>query len=217
MIQALIFDFDGLILDTELPEFQTWQEIHQEHGVYLPLSAWAAGIGTVGGFDPYAYLESLLGRPVEREKLRTKVNKRWLDLIALQEVLPGVKAYLMEAKRLGLKIGLASSSSHAWVEGYLNRHGLLDFFEGLKCSDDVKKVKPDPELYLAVLEGLNVRPAEAIALEDSPNGIRAARQAGLYCVAIPNALTRGLSLEIANFQLTSLEEIPLEQLLKKIG
>src|SRR5438270_7699814 len=108
MIQALIFDFDGLILDTEISSFQTWQEIYQEHNCHLPFETWATCIGgSAHAFDPCEYLESLLGQPIEREEIRLRRRQRHVALVETQPLLPGVETYLLSAKRLGLKIGLA--------------------------------------------------------------------------------------------------------------
>jgi HAD superfamily hydrolase (TIGR01509 family) len=217
MIQALIFDFDGLILDTELSSFQTWQEIYREHDCDLPFETWAACIGTSAhAFNPYTHLESLLGRALQREEILHRRRQRHVAIVEKQPLLPGVETYLREAKRIGLRIGLASSSHHEWVDNHLERLGILSYFDTIKCSNDVEHVKPDPALYLAVLDALNVCGKQAIALEDSPNGVRAAQRAGIFCVAIPNFLTSQLPLEHADMRLTSLDEMPLEQLLAKV-
>ena len=99
--------------------------------------------------------------------------------------MPGVLDYLRDAHRLGLKVGLASSSSCAWVEGHLVRLGLREYFDCVRARDDVSITKPDPALFLSAVETLGVQPCEAIAFEDSRNGLIAARRAGLHCVAVP--------------------------------
>ena len=217
MIKALIFDFDGLILDTEMSSFQTWQEIYEEHDCELPFSTWAICIGgSTELFDPFEYLEQQIGRPVLREEIRLRRRLRHVQIVEAQPVLPGVEDYMLSAKRLGLKIGLASSSRHEWVDTHLTRLGLIDYFDSIKCFDDVKQSKPDPELYLAVLDALGVHGREAIALEDSPNGVIAAQQAGIYCVVVPNPVTRQLPLEHADLCLSSLGDVSLEHLLEKV-
>jgi len=217
MTRALIFDFDGLILDTEVPEFQAWQEIYQAHGCELPLATWAACIGTSSEvFDPYAYLEAQLGRPVDREAIRVTDRQRSAELIGLQTVLPGVMDYIADARRLGLHLGVASSSSRAWVSGHLTRLELSAHFTCLKCADDVQRVKPDPAVYQAVLEALALPADQAIALEDSPHGIAAAKRAGLFCVAVPNALTRQLAFAQADLRLSALTDMPLARLLLEV-
>jgi HAD superfamily hydrolase (TIGR01509 family) len=214
MIRALILDFDGLILDTEGPIYQAWVEIFAEFGAELPLSAWEVWLGgSPEMFDPCGYLESQLGHAVDREALTARQREREAELIAEQSVLPGVQQYIAEAKRLGLKLGLASSSDCPWVYRHLERLGLREQFDSIKCADDVSQVKPSPDLYLAVLEELGVAPREAIAVEDSPHGITSAQGAGLFCVVVPNSLTRQLPTDHANLHLSSLEEMPLQHLI----
>jgi HAD superfamily hydrolase (TIGR01509 family) len=214
MIRALVFDFDGLILETEEPIFRSWQELFAEYGFALPFEQWATIIGTAqGAFDPYRELERLTGQGIDWDKIEPVRRSRELALIDLQPVLAGVEQYLQDARRLGLKVGLASSSTCQWVEGHLKQRGLLAYFDALRASDDVHNTKPDPELYLAVLAELGVPAAHAVALEDSPNGIRAAKAAGMRCVAVPNVLTRRLSLQEADLRMESLAEMSLEKLL----
>ncbi len=214
MIQALIFDFDGLILDTEESEFRSWQEMYAEHHAVLPLEEWAICIGSgTEVFDVFAYLEMQLGRPVEREQIALRRRQRHLMLLAEKTLLPGVEAYIATAKDLGLKLGVASSSSRRWVAGHLERLGILHHFDYLRCGDEVTHKKPDPELYLTAMQGLGVEAHQSIALEDSPNGVRAAQRAGIFCVAIPNIITGQLPLDHADLRLTSMAHMPLEKLI----
>jgi HAD superfamily hydrolase (TIGR01509 family) len=215
MIKALIFDFDGLILDTEVPEYQSWVELYQAYGCKLPIEKWLASIGTTNAFNPYEYLEQQLGREIDHAEVRTQRRARFAELMADQTILPGVQEYITTAKRLGLKLAVASSSPRSWVIGHLSHFGLETHFDAIRCGDEVKATKPDPALYLAALQALEIEASEAIALEDSPNGILAAKRAGIFCVAIPNALTKQLSLSLADFQMSSLADLPLEQILQR--
>jgi HAD superfamily hydrolase (TIGR01509 family) len=215
-VKLIVFDFDGLILDTEVPVYDAWQELYVEHGHALPLEKWAECIGTADTFDPCADLAELVGRALDAAALRRRHRARMDVLITAQQVLPGVVERLDEARAMGLTLGVASSSSRAWVEGHLERLGLLDRFNTIRCADDVPRVKPDPALYRAVLEATGVRAADALALEDSPNGVLAAKRAGLACVAVPNALTAGLDLGGADLRLSSLAEVPLATLLTRL-
>jgi HAD superfamily hydrolase (TIGR01509 family) len=217
MIRALILDFDGLILDTEGPAFQSWAEIYEGYGVTLPLSKWAAAIGaSLEAFDPHEYLESQLDRTLDREALQARQRARESELIDAESILPGVGEYVAEAKRLGLKLGLASSSDCEWVHRHLGRLGLRDQFDCIKCADDVERLKPHPDLYRAVLDELGLRGDEAIALEDSPNGITAAQAAGIFCVVVPNPLTRRLCTSDADLRTDSLGDLPLLELLRRV-
>ncbi len=218
MIQALVFDFDGLILETEEPGFIAWQELYREHGCQLCFEDWVKIIGTYEWvFDPVAELERCIGRPLNADdKELQRLKQRETELILAQPVLPGVMEYLQDARRLGLKIGLASSSPASWVYGHINRLGLRDYFEAIRTRDDVTITKPDPELYLAALAALGVPPEQSIALEDSSNGVTAAKRAGMYCVAVPTVMTRSLPLEHADRRLNSLADISLQNLLAEV-
>lgn len=216
MVRAVIFDFDGLILDTEEPVFRSWVEVYEEHGAQLPFERWVEIVGsTTTGFHPQRHLEELLGRPLQQEVLDRRVVRR-TEFVHAKELLPGVLQHIEEARVLGLKLGVASSSTTEWVSGHLTRLGILDRFDCLRCRDDVAKVKPAPDLYLAMLECLGVRAAEAFAIEDSPNGITAAKQAGLRCVAIPNSITARLDLSQADVVLRSLAEVSLAELMTRV-
>jgi len=217
VIRALIFDFDGLILETEGPSYQSWKDVYQSFGLSLPFSTWSTIIGTTqGAFDPLQKLQSQVTSRVDWEAVEAQRMAREQALNEAQPVLPGVLRYLEDAQDLGLKLGVASSSSAKWVIGHLKRLGLDSIFDCVRTKDDVEHVKPYPELYLSVLNCLGIQAYEAIALEDSPNGVRSAKHAGIYCVAVPNPLTSRLSLEQADLQLSSLEALPLKELLERV-
>lgn len=217
MIRALIFDFDGLILDTETPVYRSWQELYAAQGGCLTHAEWAQVVGTVSTeAEHFARLEAQIGRPLDRAKLGAQRRQHESELILRQPVLPGVREMLVEGKQRGLKIGLASSAGCPWVVGHLRRLDLLEHFDSVRGRDDVERVKPDPELFLTVLADLDAQPREAVVFEDSPNGIRAAKAAGLLCVAVPNPVTRQYSLAQADLCLESLAEMPLLSLIERI-
>ena len=216
-IRALVFDFDGLILETELPDYQSWREVYQEHGEDLSMAVWGDVIGRGPEyFDPYRELVAKLGHDLDREVVLNRRRVRHLEMIAELEILPGVRDAVAGAKSLGLRLGVASSSSRAWVTGHLARLGLTDF-ECVRSRDDVANAKPQPDLYLSVCACLGVAPAEAVALEDSANGIAAAKAAGLHCVAVPNRMTADLDLSAADLRLGSLTDLSFVDLLERFG
>lgn len=194
------------MVDSESPGFQAWSEIYTSHGCELPFEKYAACIGTLGGFDLHGYLEEQSGRTHDRDALERSCNQRWLELMETQPLLPGVADCVTSAHERGVKLAVASSSTQKWVTRNLTKFGLLGRFDAICTRDHVERVKPDPDLYRLALERLDVAAGEAIAFEDSPNGIRAAKSAGLYCIAVPNALTRDLPLDLADRRLTSLSE-----------
>jgi HAD superfamily hydrolase (TIGR01509 family) len=218
MIRALIFDFDGLILETEGPIYQSWQEVFHELGQELSWDTWGDIIGRSEiAWDPLADLEEVVGKKLDRPYLEEWRHQREMEMILAQPVLPGVLEYLDSARHLDMPLAVASSSPYSWVHGHLTRLGLRDYFCCLRTSDDVQHAKPDPELYLSALECLNIPASEALALEDSPHGITAAKRAGLYCVAVPNDLTRRLDTGHADLRLNSLLDLSLEQLLSRVN
>ncbi len=213
-IRALLFDFDGLIVDTETPSFASWQEVYREHGRELPLERWATIIGTTGGgFDPLDYLEELHGT-IDREAVKTRRYEHELRLLEIEGLRPGILEYLEEAGRLGLKKAIVSSSSRPWVDRHLARLERAEHFDEIVTADhDPERGKPRPTLYLEALELLGVSAGEAIAFEDSPNGVKAAKAAGVFTVAIPNGITASLRLDEADLVLEELAEVPLRELL----
>jgi HAD superfamily hydrolase (TIGR01509 family) len=214
VIRALVFDFDGLILETETPAHQSWAEMYREHGHELPLDRWFDHVGREGGdFDAADHLAALVGEGFDRDAARMRRDTRKSELIATLDVMVGVREYVADAKRLGLRLAVASSSSRAWVLGHLERLRLDAEWDAVRTRDDVARTKPAPDLYLSAVAALGVAPTEAVAFEDSANGIAAAKDAGLLCVAVPNALTAGMDLSRADLRLNSLAETPLERLL----
>ena len=218
MIKAIIFDFDGTIFNSEITEYISWKETYDSFGVELPQEAWLNSIGGVGLFDPYDTLEALTGRSLDREAILGKRKQRDMELLVQQSVMPGVIDYLLTAKQLGLKTAVASSSKHDWVDTNLERLGLIDQFDWISCRDDVGgKGKPAPDVYQAALTALDVSADEALALEDSPNGMVSAQTAGIFCVVIPNQLTSQLQFNQPDYRVNSLADMPLKQLLSHVS
>jgi HAD superfamily hydrolase (TIGR01509 family) len=220
MKKALFFDFDGLILDTETPEFHVWQNIYREHGHELPAHQWASIVGGSGhsDFDAAANLSLLTQGRLDSTSLRDRFRQQSGELIQTLGPLPGVMEYLTEAKRLGLKLAIASSSPRSWVDPHARRIGVFHFFDHIITREDVApgRTKPNPDLFLKTLDRLGVPREAAIVFEDSPNGVKAANRAGIFVVAVPNELTSTLSLDEADLILSSLSDIPLPVLLDKV-
>jgi HAD superfamily hydrolase (TIGR01509 family) len=214
-VRALLFDFDGLIVDTESPHLASWRRLYAEHGHELTLERWSPAIGTLGGFDALAHLESLIGKPLERDLVESSRRAHELTLVEAEGLRPGVAEYLADAERLEIRKAIVSSGSRSWIDRHLTRLERLYGWDAIVTADeDEQRAKPSPTLYLEALEALSVPPGEAIAFEDSPNGVRAAKAAGVYCVAVPNAVTAALGLDEAELVLDSLASLPLPELLR---
>jgi HAD superfamily hydrolase (TIGR01509 family) len=217
MLRAVIFDFDGTLIDTEVPWHQAWQEIYQQYQVELPLSLWGQSIGTHGAFDPIAHLESLTSIKLDQETITALHRRRALELIALQPLRPGIWTLIRQARQAGLKLGIASSSHLDWVMPYLERFSLSGYFDTLCTADDVERIKPDPSLYTLALERVEVAPQEAVAIEDSLNGALAARRAGLACLVVPNPATSHFTFPADAIQLASLKHVDVPYLATLCG
>ena len=218
-VRAFLFDFDGLLLDTELASRAGWQLLYREHGHELPTDLWATVVGTTHApFDPMAHLEELVGEPLEREALNERRYAHELALIEAEELRPGIADYLAAARQHGLKRAIVSSSSRDWVDMHLERLEEAVGWDAICTADrDPARAKPSPTLYLEALEKLDVTADEAVAFEDSPNGVLAAKAAGIFCVAVPNEVTRDLGLAEAGADLVleSLADLPPETLLSR--
>jgi HAD superfamily hydrolase (TIGR01509 family) len=216
-IRGLLFDFDGLLIDTETPSRLAYEELYREHGHELPLDKWATLVGTIGApFDPDAHLEELVGRSLDREAIARRLRAREHELCDLEDLRPGIEDYLAEAERRGLSTAIVSSSTREWIARHLQRLDRVNNWDAIVAADgDTTRAKPQPALYVEALDALGLQPEEAIAFEDSLNGIRAAKGAGVFCVAVPNPITQTFALGEADLLLDSLEELPLGELLAR--
>lgn len=217
-MQAVIFDFDGLILDTETPDFKSIAQLYRTYGQEYRLEDWISILGGTGesDFNPIQHLRDISGTSDSVEELIQQYQFIRDELLLKNPLLPGVEAYLNDLSSLGLKAAIASSSDANWVLGHLDRLGIRRYFDIIRTSDDVERTKPAPDLFLSALSGLGVEKDKVFILEDSPNGVRAARAAGIFCVAVPNAMIPAEYYPELDFKLGSLAEKSLKDLCEKI-
>jgi HAD superfamily hydrolase (TIGR01509 family) len=214
LIRALIFDFDGLILDTETALIDAYADVHAAHGVPFDRVHFLRSVGHADyAFDPWHAFE----KRADRAALELERRKRNRERDRLLPLLPGVAALLDAARDAGLMVGLASNSGHAHVEGHLSRLGLIDRFVVLACREDVSSPKPEPDLYRLVLNRLGLKAVEAVAFEDSHTGSLAARRAGLWVVVAHNSSTAHHDLSQAHLRVASLAEVTLPGLNARFG
>jgi len=220
MLKALIFDFDGLILDTETPEVLVWQSIYREHGFELPVHEWEKTIGGYGisTFDAADHLTHLTQGRLDAVSSRLRYRKEADAVIHASPVLPGVKEMIHAAKAQGMKVVIGSSSPHSWVDAHTQRLGIYTLFDHIICQDDVApgRTKPHPDIFLKALEKLQIRNTEAVVFEDSPNGVLAAKRAGIFVVWVPNPLTAKMSAS-GDMKVSSLAELTLRDLMERMN
>ncbi len=220
-LEAVVFDFDGLIMDSEWVIYESAKSAFSTHGHDLTVESWSKVVGIndrhdptwwdqlceavgVVGFDRGSFDGTYEGT-VERAALRAA-------MLALP-VLPGVEVLIDDLTAAGVGLGVASSSSRGWLEQNLDRFGLLPRFGTLVGADVVGGIgKPAPDVYLRACADLSADPRGCVALEDSAHGVTAAKAAGMQAVAVPSRITRFNDFGHADLVVGSLAELTLAHL-----
>ncbi|RLL41170.1 HAD family hydrolase [Oceanobacillus piezotolerans] len=216
MIKAVIFDFDGLILDTETPWYEAYKEVLRTNYKYdLLLEDF---VKCVGSSDTilFNYLKEQLENDVDLNDISLKAKAIHSEKIKEINARDGVEDYLKEATELGLKIVLASSSTKEWVTSHLTKLNFISYFDHLITQDDVENVKPSSDLFLKAIDVLKVDPSEAIVFEDSLNGLIAAQKADLRTIIVPNQVTEKLPFENYHLKINSMKDMSLQKLLETL-
>lgn len=208
-MRALVFDFDGLIVDSETPEYLCWKQVFEDHGQALPVEDWVHVVGGAVLVDMRLELESRVGRPLDWGPVNERRIAHYSSIFDQQALLPGVQALFDAGRSAGWKIGVASNSSVDWVGRGLKRFGLDAYVQALRGRDTAQRPKPHPDPYLEVLDELGARAKLSYGFEDSATGVAAAKAAGLTVVAVPNWLTRHQDLRAAHHVLESLMDFKL--------
>lgn len=214
MIRALVFDFDGLILDTETPLIDAYSEVHATHNVPFDRSVFLRSVGHADyAFDPWHGFSPHADRAALELDRRTRKDA----LLLSQPILPGVVALLDAARAGDIRVGVASNSEHTWVDPHLTRLGLRDRFDFIACREDAASPKPEPDLYKLVLNRFGLRGHEAIAFEDSHTGSLAAKRANMWAVAVPNESTAHHDFAHVDLRVSSLADVNLADLMNRFA
>jgi HAD superfamily hydrolase (TIGR01509 family) len=212
----VVFDFDGLIVDSETPEYEAHRQIFAEHGETLTPEEWLEEVGTV---DPqrnwFARLGRRIGRPLDIAALREEKRRRFWT-VAKMEPMPGVRALLDQLTAAGVPLALASSSEASWIRKATMMLDVTRYFQTIVTGEDVTHRKPHPEAYLKAAARLGVPPARCVAIEDSEHGLAAAKAAGMKTVVIPHWLTALQDLSAADLRVASAEALNLEVLARLV-
>lgn len=217
LTEAIVFDFDGLLMDTETTLLESWQYEWRQHGLELDPAAFFAEHGGDLTEERYAQLAAAVGAEYDQRLSRARRMAYRDGLHARLGLRDGIGAWLDEARAAGLRCAVASSSPRAWVSGLLGGVSRLDSFCVLACGDEVPRVKPAPDVYRLALERLGLEPERAVAVEDTPHGVAAANAAGLACIAIPNPFADPARFTAANLLLRSAADFTLAQALELSG
>ena len=214
-LKGLIFDFDGLVIDTESPAFKGLQRVYQRYGMDLREETFGKIVGTHSHADFHEYKTLANSLPVGTlseadfyEMYQAEKESEYKHMF----VLPGVREMIGNAKVYGLRLAIASSSSASWVNRFLLQFGLDGLFDQVITNDLVKQVKPEPDLFLLAQKKLGLAKDELVIFEDSNNGVIAANRAGIHVVLIPNPVTKHLQITGYSIRVNSMAELTLEQL-----
>ena len=211
---AVLFDFDGILVDTEWAIYQAWLRTFRAHGQDLPLSLYTRCIGSdFDAWSPKAHLEDLTQLGFDWVKMDEERQVEIRAELSEEGPIKGVVDLLGAISESGVPQAVVSSSSHFWVDGWLERLGLRGFFSDVICKGDAPRIKPAPDLYLAAAERLGVEPERCLVIEDSLNGLISAKAAGMKAWIVPNRVTSGLDFSEADNVFGSFRELG-EELLK---
>ena len=209
--KAVLFDFDGVILDTEWPIYETIREVFEENGHSLPLEEYVQCIGSdFETWSPEKRLEELTGRTFDWDEIGKRRNVRIREEIAKLDAMPGIRKTLARCQELGIICAVVSSSSHSWVDGWLEKLGLMKEFTEVVGRGDAPKIKPAPDLYEEAVRRLGLPAVDCLVIEDSLNGMKAAHEAGCPVAAVPNRITACIDFSGAEYRFPSMVEFLTE-------
>jgi HAD superfamily hydrolase (TIGR01509 family) len=208
---AVLFDFDGVLVDTEWAIYQAWLRTFQTHGHDLPLEIYTHCIGSdFATWSPKTHLEDLTGKAFDWHDLDTQRQQVIMSDLTHEGTMAGVIPLLEKLAQAGIRRAVVSSSSHQWVDGWLEKLALADHFETVLCRGDAPQIKPAPDLYLEAAKRLGLQPAECLVIEDSLNGMKSAKAANMKVWIVPNRVTAALDFSPAERVFSSLVELAAE-------
>lgn len=214
--EAIIFDHDGTLIDTESSDFQAWEMLYKEFGAMLSLEHWAET--AVGHTDGYDNLFKELIRWSDYGVDQTALRKRLRELRSITEknvaLMPGVNNLLPQLHAAGFPLGVASASDRKWIVRWLTSFDLETYFQVIASGDDIAHNKPAPDVYLFAANQMGVQPENCLVFEDSLAGVQSAKSARMTVIAVPNVITRTLDFSQADDVIEGLEDVTLEWLVE---
>ena len=206
--KGIIFDFDGVLVDTEWAIYQSWVHLYAREGQEISIATYSPCLGAgYSHWDPAAHLEKLTGKHYNWE-LETPARQAMLEAdLERMGLMDGALELLDWCREQGIGLTVASSSSRRWVQGWLEKLDIYSRFDGVFTRTDGYPVKPNPALFDAARACMGLQPAECLIIEDSENGTIAAQNAGIPCVAIPNRMTAASDFSRAAYRCDSLRSL----------
>ena len=207
-VKAVFFDFDGILVDTEWAIYQAWLKCFLLENQPLPLEIYTRCIGSdFATWSPKKHLEELTGKTFDWETLDAQRQKEIVADLSEEGVMPGGRELLDLLRDRGIPMAVVSSSSHFWVDGWLNKLGIFSYFDHVVCRGDAPRIKPAPDLWIEAAKRFSLESALCLAIEDSHNGVISAKEAGLQVWAVPNRVTQCLDFAQADRVFSSLTEV----------
>ena len=219
MLASVIFDFDGIVLDSETPEYESHRRIYERYGVTLTVDEWCGVIGTWSEGHDEQWFRRLCERAAEAPPRDAyfEERRRLFEEIVPSDPMRGVRELLAALRDAHVPLAIASSAPARWVVGAVERLGIAPFFTAIVTGDQVTHRKPAPDVYLTAARRLDADPRRSVAIEDSSAGIAAARAAGMKAVAIPHWLTERHDLSGADLTVEHAGLLTLDRLEALIG
>ncbi len=208
---AVLFDFDGVLVDTEWAIYQSWKRVFEAHGQHLSLEIYTRCIGSnFATWSPKTHLEDLTGLAFDWHDLDARRQMEILKELTHERPMHGAVSFLETLNAAGIPAAVVSSSSHHWVDGWLEKLGLTHHFQAIVCRGDAPLIKPAPDLFLEAAKRLDLPPDACLVIEDSLNGLKAAKAAGMAVWVVPNRVTECLDFSPAERVFRSLAECAAE-------
>jgi HAD superfamily hydrolase (TIGR01509 family) len=219
VLEAVVFDFDGVVLDSETPEFESHRRTFERWGARLTVDEWCDHIGTYReNHEEHWFLQlcERSGRAVDHDAYDSEKRKLFLDLVP-PEPMRGIRELLEALREADVPTAIASSSVARWVVPTVERMGLRPLIRAIVTGDEVVKRKPAPDVYLEALRRLGAAASRSVAIEDSASGVASAGAAGLTVVAIPHWLTERHDLDAAHLRVAHAGELSVARLVTLVS
>lgn len=216
-IEAIIFDFDELLMATESVQLACWQHEWAHYGLELDEASFFPPHGIDTTEDRYRQLAAAVGPSYDYEESHAR-RVAYRDALHEQlQLCEGMEEWLQQARAAGIRCAVATSGDTDWVTEHLSRIDRLRAFEVIASGDEVSARKPAPDVYLLALHRLGIPATNAVAVEDTLHGVASAHGAGLPCIAIPNRYVDRSSFSHVELVLGSAADMTLKEALRRVA